>query len=287
MSPGHYPVPMLGAAPGPTTTVLDCPVVEGPTPAAWAGTIDTEYFVADHDRALVRHDDATLYVAHGTEVVIDVPPDQRLAYDYLLYSIALRLLLVQRGRFTLHATLVASPDGRAVAITGPGTIGKTTTAVALTQRGWRLLGDDIVETATGRDGVTAVAHARPLHASDALAHRLAVDPAIGRPLPGAAKRVYGLASDPTPRPLAAVVRLDVGDHEHVAVRRPGALEALPVLAVLSEFAELCQLPAYRAPFLTWLTDMLAQVPVLEVVRPKRGTSVDAVADAVEAATEDL
>jgi hypothetical protein len=278
---------MLGAAPGPTTTVLDCPVVEGPTPPAWAAVIDTEYFVADHDRALVRHDDASLYVAHGTEVVLDVPADQRLAYDYLVYSYALRLLLLQRGRFTLHATLVESPAGRAVAVTGPSTIGKTTTAVALAQRGWRLVCDDIVEATIGVDGVTAHPFSRPLHAADALAHRLGVDPAIGRELPLAAKRVYALDADTAPRPLAGIVRVDVGDLDHVAVRRQPPLEALPMLAVLSDSTELAHRSPYRAPFLQWLSSVLARVPVFEVVRPRPGVSVDAVADAVEGATGDL
>lgn len=278
---------MLGVAPGPTTSVLGCAVVEGPTPPPWPGVIDTEYFVADHDRALVTHDDASLYVAHGTEVVIDVPPDQRLAYDYLVYSYAQRLLLLQRGRFTLHATLVESPSGQAVAVTGPSTVGKTTTAVAMAQRGWTLVCDDIVEATADADGVTAHPFPRPLHASDALAERLGVDPALGRELPGADKRVYGLEPDPAPRRLAAMVLLDVGDGDHVAVRRRPPLEVLPVLAALSDTAELCQLAPYRARFLQWLSEILTQIPVIEVVRPRQGASVDAVADAVEAAVRDL
>jgi hypothetical protein len=278
---------MLGVAPGPTTRVLGCPVIEGPTPPPWPGAVDTEYFVADHDRALVIHDDASVYVAHGTEVVIDVPPDQRLAYDYLVYSHALRLLLLQRGRFTLHATLVESPAGHAVAVTGPSTVGKTTTAVALAERGWTFVCDDIVGATTGADGVTAQPFPRPLHASDALAQRLGVDPAIGRELPGADKRAYAFPSDTAPRRLAAVLRLDLGDHDHVVTRRQSPLEALPMLAALSDTAELCQLPPYRARFLQWLSELLTQIPVIEVVRPRTGVSVDAVADAVEAVVRDI
>jgi hypothetical protein len=262
--------------------VLGREVVEGPTPARWAARVDNERVLADHDRALVTHDGASLYVAHGAEVVIDAPdPEARLAHDYLVYAYASRLLLLHERRFTLHATLVDLPSGDAVAVTGMSTVGKTTTSVELHRRGWTLVCDDVVEARVRADGVTALPYPRPVHLADDAAGRLGIDPAVGRVLPGRFKRVYSIPPDDRPRRLAGIVRLGLAKVPRVQVEQLSALEALPWLAMHSDPNELCELPEYRADYLQWVGGLVTHVPVLGLTRPQDGDSVEAVVDAVE------
>ena len=273
---------MLGPPPGPTRTVVDREVVEGPTPPPWAARVDNERLLADHDRALVRHGPASVYVAHGTQVLVSAPDaGTRLAYDYLVYAYALRLLLLQRRRFTLHATLVEAPDGRTVAVTGTSTVGKTTASIELVRRGWRLVCDDVVEAGLGEDAVVVTPHPRPVHLADDSARRFGVDPALGRELPGRFKRVYSSPPDPRPRDLSAIVRIEVVRGTAVTARPLPPAHAVPVLAMHSDPNEICELPEYRADYLSWVGGLASHVAVLDVGRPAHGDSVDAVTDAIE------
>lgn len=273
---------MLGSPPGPTRQILDCEVREGPTPQPWPARVDNHRILADHDRALVVHDQASLYVSHGDEVVISAPDDTtRLEYDYLVYAFASRLLLLQRRRFTLHATLVVSPAGDALAITGHSTAGKSTTSVELARRGWQLVCDDVVEVRMSGERVLAVPFLRPVHLSDEAARMLGTDPALGRELPGRDKRVYSIEADPAVRQLTAVVRVDLGAAAEVVAQVIPPLDALPVISMHSDPNGICELPEYRGEYLVWTGSIVSRLPVLDVRRPASGDSVSAVADAIE------
>ena len=59
-------------------------------------------------------------------------------------TIALMELMERRGRFSLHAACLASPDGGGVLLAGPSGAGKSTLALALARAGLGFLTDDIV-----------------------------------------------------------------------------------------------------------------------------------------------
>lgn len=276
------PGPMFGPAPGPTRTVLGCVVEEGPTPPPWPAPVDSTRVLADHDRALLHHDLASLYVAHGRDVVVSAPDEAtRLEHDYLVYAHALRLLLFQQQRFPLHATLVESPAGQVVGITGATTAGKTTTAVELVTRGWRLVCDDIVEARIEDGGVVAVPHPRPVHLADGSARRLGLDPEVGRLLPAGDRRVYAGPDDSTPRRLSALVRLEVVADGRVSLDPSTTVHAVPWLAARTDLDGICDLPEHRAAFLSWLCGVAAAVPMVHLRRPEQPDSVASVGDAIE------
>ncbi|HET6975024.1 MAG TPA: hypothetical protein VFI24_01775 [Pyrinomonadaceae bacterium] len=99
--------------------------------------------------------------ADGTEFLIDAGgtriwatwPSETLTLEdtatYLLGPV-MGFVLLLRGFISLHACAVAI-DERAVAIVGPAGSGKSTTAAAFAERGYRILAEDVV-TLRERDG---------------------------------------------------------------------------------------------------------------------------------------
>ena len=95
-----------------------------------------------------------LQYADGTQFLIDhdgtriwaVWPDETLTLEdtatYLLGPV-MGFVMLLRGFISLHASAVAI-DGRAVAIAGPAGSGKSTTAAAFAERGYRILAEDVV-----------------------------------------------------------------------------------------------------------------------------------------------
>jgi hypothetical protein len=84
----------------------------------------------------------SICVDGGREVTVHLKenPDHPLLEAYLLGP-ALAVVLHQRGYLVLHASVLAR-DGQAVAILGDSGEGKSTAALALCSRGWRLVADD-------------------------------------------------------------------------------------------------------------------------------------------------
>jgi hypothetical protein len=81
-------------------------------------------------------------IEHGRRVVFDVFPDVApLALRTNFIGTIQALLWHQRGYLPLHGSAVLV-DGRAIAVAGPTTAGKSVTAAALTRRGFPLVADD-------------------------------------------------------------------------------------------------------------------------------------------------
>ena len=257
-------------------------VEEGPAPEPWdAAVVEAPHLWADEDQLLFRALGSAVHV-RADRVVLDTPDAvQRAAMDWLLYATATRALLSLRHRFNLHGGLVVAPDGRAWALLGESTAGKSTTAVELVRRGWSLASDDIAEVVPDAGGALALPVARPLHLSDHAARALGADVERGRWLPERDKRAYAAPADLSPRPLAGLVVLTERDGgDEVTVRSVPGLEALPVLAWSADRYSLCRLPAHRAAFHDWTTWLARTVPLWHVARPAGRDTVGEVADVV-------
>ena len=136
--PELTPVPVLEVEP-------DLWIRCGPVPDRLeAVRTKTPFWQAAPDRVLIMLEGIARYlISDGREIVIETEPaatDQEVRL-FLLGS-ALGAALQQRGRLTLHASVVIA-DGRAVAFLGQSGRGKSSLAAALAQRGFPVLADDI------------------------------------------------------------------------------------------------------------------------------------------------
>lgn len=105
-------------------------------------------------------------------------PVQAQAYVFLLRLVEGSVFLLGGGTALLHAACLER-DGRAVALTSAGGVGKTSTAAALlARRGWRYLTDDIALLAD--DGTVAFHPRWPM----VYAHNLRHDPGLRRRITG-------------------------------------------------------------------------------------------------------
>lgn len=270
-------------APGLTRTVLGVPVTEGPVPEPWPAAVVVEpWCCADADRLRFAADGAVVYAEPGRVVISAPDPETRAHADWLLYATATRALLTFRRDYNLHASLVVSPAGAAVALLGDAGAGKSTTTLEMLRRGWRLAGDDIVPVRHGASGSIAHPVDRPIHLTDSAAAALGADLSLGRLLPSTGKRAYAVDADLEPRPLAAIAVLSRGAQDgRVAARRVDGLAAVPTMALSADRYRMCRLPEHRADFLQWTTTLCRQVPIWDLRRPPEGDTLAAVADAVE------
>ncbi len=274
--------------PARTDQVLDVPVEDGPAPARWPGATEGPGGCVDPARVLHETDSFRIYVADGRRIIMESPtPALRTSFDFMVYGWALRWLLLQRSRFCLRATLVVSPGGRRVALVGPSHVGKSTTAIELRTRGWRLGGDDAVEVSATDGGLVAQAHPRPFHLSREEISRIGGGPGVGRPVPGSSRFAVMLPVELEPGPLDAVVHLavsadvDADPHAITAVAL-APTSSLARLSMLSWPESAAMVNAQRGRLLRWSTQVVEGAPGFTVTRPASGDSVLAVADAVEA-----
>ena len=236
---------------------------------------------ADRRRALLRVPGvATFAVVDGAHVALDPAPAvaEEALWMWLRGTVA-ALLLAQRGRFALHASVV-DVDGVGVAVAGPRGAGKSTTALRLTQLGRPLVTDDVTPLLMDRR-VTVEPYNRPVHAFADTACILGVDVSQARPvLPGHAKLAV-----PAPRgepvDLGGIAVLEpAGRRNAVEVERISGARAHWLVALNVYRGDILR-ELWESELFAWATRVAADVPVHLVTRPPGSWTVDAVARAVE------
>jgi hypothetical protein len=270
------PRELLGASVelGAVDLQVPAPVLDGPLPGA-DGTI-----VADRSHAVVRVAGVgTFGISEGAHVRFDPEPGVPSgAVGIWLHGTVAALLLAQRSRFALHAGVV-EVDGRAVALTGPRTAGKSTTALRLTQRGHALVSDDVTPLEPGPP-VTVNPFPRTVRVAPATAESLGLDLTGAREILPDHPKLALPAPSRRAVPLSAVVLLGEAPVSGVdAVRVRGAAAQRIIWEGTYRVHLLWSL--CEAELFTWSSSIAAQVPVYTVHRPQDDWTVDAVADAVE------
>ena len=144
-----------------------------PVPRIWHGTLDGVDFAVSRrgprrridlpGRGLVDFD----LEAGWAQLGIDRSGDESAKRFLLLHLVC--DALARGGHSFVHGACLAAPvagQWRGVVITAPSNTGKTTTALALAESGWRLLGDDVTyvrppELGTALWGFPRACHIRP------------------------------------------------------------------------------------------------------------------------------
>jgi hypothetical protein len=236
----------------------------------------------------VRFDQAGLrvLVRHGAEVIVDWDDGaDETMLEALLYGMAARQLLLQRGTFTLHASLVVL-DGRGIAIGGHSGAGKSTTALALArEHGARLAVDDVLPVAMEGGQAVAEPFDRPVHLTDHAAAQAGIDLSAGSRVGQGevAKLAMPLARAEGPVPLHLLVVLDRTDDpagSPVQVSELRGAERLRRVVRLSNVSGLASLGRRSEAFFAWSTGLAAVVPTIEVTRPEGVDTLDEVAGLV-------
>ncbi len=250
------------------------PIVDRPLPGG------SGHFVADRRRALVRVDGvATFAIEDGRRVRFKPEPGAAQGRIAMwLHGTVAALVLAQRGRFALHASVV-DIDGRSVALTGPRRVGKSTTALRLAQRGHSLVTDDVSPLqSAGR--VTVHPFARPVHVFAETADELGLDVSD-------ASRLFAdhpkLALPPPslePVRLGAIAVLEAEPTSKVRSAPVAGAQAHWLVAANVYRLDLLR-ELWQAEMFDWAAAIAGNVPVHAVIRPIDAWSVDAVADAIE------
>ncbi|WP_418154518.1 hypothetical protein [Actinoalloteichus caeruleus] len=146
----------------------------------------------------------------GLRLPVAVAASDTLAY--VTYT-ALERTRQRQGKITVHATAIVAPDGRAALLLGANGAGKTSTALALAERGWTHAGDDLAVLGETGDGTLLVWPGKPTAAIR--------DPA--RPLaPKTQRMLWPFAA--APAPLVRLVRVAV----HPALVSASLTPAVPL-----------------------------------------------------------
>jgi hypothetical protein len=254
---------------------LEDPLVDRPLPGGRA------HLKAVRDRAVLRVDGVGAFaIEHGARVRFAREPGaSRGAGAPFLRTTVAGLLLAQRGRFALHAS-VAEVAGASIAVCGPRGAGKSTTVLRLEQRGHALVTDDLTALRICDDVIVEPlsGHVRVFSET---AEQLGVDTSAAEC--GPFKLLLPVARQHS-RPLRAVVVLGGGGEGAVGVRRLHGAEAGWALATNTYRGALFR-AIWETEMFAWAGAVAARVPVHSVTRPARGWTVDAVADAVEEIAE--
>ena len=257
-------------------------MVVGPTPSSLANPTRDEGFMqmAPGEFLAIIDDVGRMHVT-AQRVTIEPAPGHGLAeMDYLVYGWAPTWIRILRQEFALHASAVVAGEW-AFAVMGFSGAGKSTTATALTRRGYHLLIDDVLPV----DLVDDVPHVhgwiRPVHLTDeAAAHfdirgeaRVGVSP-LG-------KLAAELPSVGGSWPLRAAIELwPDANATKVSTQRlvgGGKMQAILNNANGSGLAS----ADGRAPSLfEWSTRLAQRIDVYRVTRPATGWHLDTVVEQV-------
>jgi hypothetical protein len=112
------------------------------------------------------------------------------AFEGVLLLLALAAALRWHGLFHLHAAALRAPSGRGLLVVGDSGSGKSTLALALVQRGFGWLGDDVCFLAERPDGPAVLSFPRPFHVAERTAAAFpALLPELGPALSWRGKRL--------------------------------------------------------------------------------------------------
>ncbi len=233
---------------------------------------------------------ARLYVSGGDHIVVD--PGDGLDHGseaaWLVQGWGVTLAMLQRGLLTMHAAAVRL-DGRTVCIAGGSGAGKSTTAVALANRGHDLLVDDVsvVSFAGSDDQPAAFVHpfARNVHLLPDAAAALGID-FDGLPMLSGGRSKAGYRPAPPPEGPQRIERVIVLEStsavESPTTRRVGGAEAMMLVRRFTHRMGATPAILGQDEYFARLARLANACPVVMIRRPSGRATLDEVADLIEA-----
>lgn len=224
--------------------------------------------------------DAVFKISNGEEILVD-PTSIETPEEVVLHLLGpvLRLVLLQRGEFVLHASVVQIGE-RTVAFIAPAGSGKSTIAAALYDRGHAVLADDtgIVRL----DSEPAVLAGPPvLKLGEKSAARITrdIEPVFSPGLESG-KRFYRLADDNLPHrtSLDAVYLIEQGDTIEL---EPVSARDATVAFVDNSWGLPDEEPAVVAENFRRCSELADSVPVRRLRYPRSFEAFDEVLNRIE------
>lgn len=227
-----------------------------------------------------------LLVRGGTEAVVQWEPDPERPDDdpsWLVHGWAVTLAMLQRGDLSLRASTL-DINGEIVAIAGNRGAGKSITAMALRQRGHRLLIDDLTLLEFRDDEVWTTPYARNVHLLPDAAAAVGLDVDSMRRLAGGRGKVGFRPEDPPDvarRIDRVVVLVPQHDDSAVTLREVRGGARLANLVAHTRREGIAPLVLGHERYFELLAQLANTVPLQVLNRPTRGWTLAAVADAIE------
>lgn len=220
-------------------------------------------------------------IRDGGTIVIDANEDatSHELESYLLGAI-LGILLHQREAFVLHASAVVK-NGRAVALLGRPTQGKSTLAGALIRDGWRLVADDKLVVETDEGAATVRSGPPVLKLAPETADKLGASFESVSPIGPTGKRFYRIPV--TDRPRVPLSRLYLLEDSTGAP----TIDPIPPAKRVGELMRNIYLPELVAEVgsierhFEECATLARQVPVKRLTYPRRMDALPATYDTIE------
>jgi hypothetical protein len=237
---------------------------------------------------------ARYLVENGRQVTVDPGPDADMAQvQRFMHMTPLAALLYQRGLLAFHAAAAVPPDGEesgAILIAGDSAAGKSTLLVALQQRGWQILADDLAAVDENELGRPVV---RPTFQEVMLwedaAEKLKLPPLdYGQSviIHEGGRRVYALpdriAEGRTGgQPLKCIVRLAVHTGDEIEMERVAGAKAFRSIGTLIYNSHIADALLERTVYMLRAASIAQSIPIYRLRRPRGQWSVEELLRKVE------
>jgi hypothetical protein len=270
------PTEIHGAAvtAGPARSVVEAPILN-------VGRVDHGAHITSSRTQTACHipGGGRFWVERGNRVVVEAGDDDRPVP--WLHATVGAFVLAQQGRFALHANVV-EVNGTVIAICGVRGAGKSTTSLALSQRGHRLITDDVATLDVDGPRVVHRSAGRPVTVHPATAERLGVSIEAGVPVVGNTGKLALANPAAAPVEVQAIVLLRaVAQHgAGVQLRQLSAVKGARVVhrhAYRRAYLD----PVWSADMFEWAAAVAGRVPVWLLARAADGWTAEAVCATVE------
>jgi hypothetical protein len=278
--------PASGPAPLRVPDHLDLTIARGELPESLPGCSEPDGWcqIAGGSTMIRFSSGARLQVREGAEATVDLTDMDDVGGDpsWIVQGWAVTIAWLQRGHLSLHAAVMAAGD-RTIALAGDRGAGKSTTSMALRDRGYRLLVDDVGLLSLD-DPVLVTPFARNVHLLPDAAEALGLDFAALPPLAGGRTKAAYRPEEPSPepRPLHRIVVLSpTASGTTPSIRQARGAER--VAALVPHTARDGLAPRILGPerYFALLTQLADRVPVDVLERPADGWTLPEVLDLIE------